>query len=372
MTMRDDADADADAETAELRSLQARAYGRDGGLTAAEVARLAELEDRRRGAAARVDESPVPPLAPAGPVVHTVDVSTPANQVNEQPAADGADPAASEAHDTGTDTTGRTRASGWLVRGAATLAILAVGIGIGWVLFGRGADSGLPLTAEQQDRRAELAAEGEYDPGSLRAVEDKDDLLVWLATEDQGEKLCVILDAQAESRSSCEPAERAREAGLSGDLTVIADGDDSRVWWVSVLFARDDTPAVLVNSSDGNWAELEFQTEEEQRIADEIVDLGYDAGSVSIVGYRGDDPLWTATNERDVCLIALVDGVEPATDCVAWDTFYNEGSLTIIVPELADRVLTGMNEITYRVTPEGSPYIEITDFPVEGLSDDAG
>src|SRR5690606_27946860 len=39
-------------ETAELKSLHARAYGRGGRLSAEELARLSELEEKRRGVAA--------------------------------------------------------------------------------------------------------------------------------------------------------------------------------------------------------------------------------------------------------------------------------------------------------------------------------
>src|SRR5690349_6429086 len=60
-----------DAETlAELRSLQERAYGRAGGLSEAEVARLAELEHSpvpERAATHRDIEPPTPPPSP--PVV---------------------------------------------------------------------------------------------------------------------------------------------------------------------------------------------------------------------------------------------------------------------------------------------------------------
>ncbi|MGM1017374.1 MAG: hypothetical protein ACQEW8_07550 [Actinomycetota bacterium] len=368
MTMRDDAD------SAELRSLQARAYSRDGGLTAAEAARLAELEDRRRQSTEHADAPSTTARTPSSAVVDRADVPAVSVASTHGPAM----PAANqEAEAPGAQSPVQGPGAGakdWLVRAAAAVVILALGVAVGWILFGLdGDDTALPLTAAQQERRDELAAEGDYDPGSLRAIDEEDEVLVWLATENEGERVCVILDpgadATAEANGTCDPIERAREVGISADLTIPLQGNNSRYWWVTVFFARDDAPAVLINSSVEETVTREDRTDAEQRMADEITALGHDADALEIVGYRNEDPLWVANDDDEICLIAVIDDQAPEVDCTTWDEWFDGDAVSILLVEYVDGEATSADEITYREKSSGTPSLEVSNVPHQGLDD---
>ncbi len=52
----------------------------------------------------------------------------------------------------------------------AVAALLVVGVGVGWLLFGRSAATPVALSAQQQEWQSALIAGGRYDPGSVRAL----------------------------------------------------------------------------------------------------------------------------------------------------------------------------------------------------------
>src|SRR5690606_33482944 len=99
----------------------------------------------------------------------------------------------------------------WLVTGAA--AILAIGVGIGWTLWGQTHDA-IALTDEQRGWQEELAAANEYDPGSFVALREEGGIVVWTATQREGERTCILMSNGTKSSFTCTSTENMRSEGI--------------------------------------------------------------------------------------------------------------------------------------------------------------
>ncbi|MCM3779626.1 hypothetical protein [Microbacterium hydrocarbonoxydans] len=319
-------------EIEELRALQARAYGRGGALTDAEARRLMELESSRSSAlddhvhgAGGLAPDAEPEVAPELPVVtesgargRTGDVSDfasdspPEHSVSPVPARSGLGAAVRD----------HTKAAV-----AASAALLLIGVGAGWALFGaEGVESA--LTAGQQERRLELQADGEYDDGSVRLVAEDDDAVVWYATRDGSEETCVILDVGEASQEQCGPTDGIEDTALSVSVSVpVDDPDDPAEAYgtsVSAVLARATTgePLAWVQRWEPQDSMLgQFDGPDRER-AEELVDQGY-LPSLSIVGYFHDQPVWVAEKPADgtqsggMLRCMIVDATDEAAACQA-------------------------------------------------------
>lgn len=306
-------------ERSELRALQRKAYGpTGGGLTPAEHRRLRELEDARRTPVGSdgppVGDSTTAASEPTEPMITRVPDAPPARQI----AAVSADA------DRASDAPEAPRAP--LRRGPSRLAVAAVGaavlvgigVGAGWALF---ADhSAEPaLTTAQEQRRAELAVDGSFDEGSLRPIARDDDALAWFATQESGDRVCLILDVGAASAQQCEKRDLESARGPWTSLLVQADDDDPGAGagaddTVSVnaimLFATDGEPTVAIERwSRGTAMVSQFPTGDRER-ASELLDQGFSAG-LSVVGSFRERPVWLG--------IRFGEGEEVAEHCLIVD-----------------------------------------------------
>lgn len=352
---------DAD-ESAELRALQAAAYGRDGELSPSDAARLRELESRRAApaaaapsvadAAGRVVESsgaagePYDPFAePDGPSAEGVGPA--AKGVG--PVAEGDGPAAEPVEASGTPVAASSRLARWrqsLLRpwpaAAASALVLAVGIGVGWLLFGFNF-SAYALAIAHSAQATELDASGDYDPGSVVALTEQHGAVLWSAQRDGGEQECLILTSQEQTASDCQPSELIDDMGaMYVSLQLPSSGE-----------SVDSLSATLIRSPDGElipivqmWSPEDYDwrsqyTADELEIIDLIEEEGFEGSALNLLGYDGDSPVWLSWEAVGLCVIAEADdGI--AHHC--GDSVYDDVVLSAVVDGVPTDYVVQQNE----------------------------
>ena len=381
-----------ESDAAELRALQARAYGRGGGLSDTDAARLAALESARvvrtAGDAGDADD-PVPlddaisavdptldgDAVPAAGDAIPDDAAIPYDDAIPDDAATPGDTATPAAPADTVPPAGSRRR--WTSLVAASAALLLVGLGVGWAVFAEKGD-GISLTAAQQERRAALQDDGGYDPGSLRAIGQDDDALVWLATKDDGELSCLTLDVAAESSTQCAPTEDLERGwGFGVSVVTPAGDDDEPAQQLSATAARATTGEFVAivqrwDTSGNDWMS-QFEGAERDR-AEQLADEGFDEYTYSIVGDFQEQPVWfgqrTTGAVTEDCLV--VDALD-ATQCVRAGESREAGIgvRTVTFDEGAGRTVT--SDVLLSFTRSGTPYLVVSDdAPASASGTDAG
>lgn len=335
-----------ETDAAELRALQRKAYGRDGALSDAEARRLRELErGRPRVSSAPSEDAPV-----EGELVDAVpfDFDSGRNRIpasvhrdaEERDAAprDSApedsvpqDSVPRESQPRDRRPPGSPSMSGlprrWWVPAAASALLLAIGVCAGWALSGQRPGT-VALTSDQQERRAELYQEGEYDQGSLRAVGQEEDALAWYATKDGGEQACLVIDIAQASSEACQDAADMKPFGLSASVMVPPNAGSDAESGVApgatvnayLMLSTSGEPMVSIQRWSPDLAMIsQFRGAERDR-ATELVGQGFDAGLL-IVGEFQSEPVWLGTRFSEggsfVEYCMIVDGVDGRTVCSA-------------------------------------------------------
>lgn len=206
-----------DADAAELAALRAKAYGPKGSLTDAEAERLRELQD-----AARPSEQMADP-APDTDEASEATGSSEQDEAIERPVSTGVVEAQSA----------RSRRRRLIPAAVAALAAV-VGIGIGWALATGASPSSIELTAQQQGWQDALAAAGEYDDGSLRAIavdtvaqiSGDASPVVWAATKGLGDEVCVIVGDADGDAATCASEYVVRRDSLAVSYPRSDEGSD--------------------------------------------------------------------------------------------------------------------------------------------------
>lgn len=331
-----------DAEEAkELRSLQARAYGRDAALTEAEAVRLRELEDRRLTQVA--DPTPT---AEGGPSAADPVEEMAAGARSDEPGdegvvgedrdrsglvdADAGEPAAASSF---RSLLSMMRAH-WRPVALAVVGVLVVGLGVGWLAFGRPDTASVALTAEQQEWQEDLVSSGDYDSGSVRALAVEEGAVVWTATKGGRERTCLILGTGDLIMPTCSLTERVSAEGIYGSITVRTEEDRQRQVNAQVLLTASGEAAVAVSSYDYDPTEtgMTYADENESQIAERLVREGFDAGSLWVVGYDDDVPVWSAV-QRDTqshCLIYDGSTDDAPLTCIDPETMQDQGASLVL------------------------------------------
>lgn len=336
---------DAD-EFEELRSLQARAYGRDGALTEEEAIRLRELEDRRIVAtaepAAQTDAEPdAAPLQPAitgfapgrgreagapGPARH--------DPAEDLPVPDPATVDADERPAVPTESLGSVLRAHWRPFAIAAAAALVIGLGVGWLAFGRPGVPPVELTATQQQWQSDLISSGVYDPGSIRALAVEEGAVIWSATRDERVRTCLILSTGSMTQPSCDRTERIADTGIYGTISVRGDDDTQRQVSVQMLLSASGEPAVAVSTYDYDptMSGVTYANEAETRTAERLVEDGFEANSLWVIGYDGDVPVWTAMEleSQNQCLIYDGSTAQAPTVCADPETLLEQASSLVL------------------------------------------
>lgn len=303
----------------ERRALQRKAFGPGGGLTAAEAARLRALDDARRPSAVPSATEPVvdpvPEAGPPGPSPFSE--LLPAAHGDRRPSGgdsplephSGSEEVATARTDRLDPPAGRPRSPGMLA--LAAVVVLLLGVGVGWLVFGRGSGAAVALSAEQQRWQSDLVTSGEYDPGSVRAIATEEEAVIWVATQNGGASICLVLGAGESTTPSCNQREAVQKEGLWGEVTTQRDDDSTRQVIAQLLLTPDGEPAVSVGASEfgsGEGGGLTYANEAETRTAGRLADAGFDPNSIWVAGYDRDVPIWSASEQDSGRQCLVYDG----------------------------------------------------------------
>jgi hypothetical protein len=295
-------------ERDELRALQARAYGRGGELSAPEADRLRELSRRQ---AEKAPVEPEPAVAPAPVLISGVPDALVGRSRADEPGSAASlsspdEPMAGAPAEVSARSLRAAIANHWRPALIAAVAALIVGLGAGWLLFGRSSAEAIELTPRQQQWQAALA-DGGYDPGSLRAIAEQDGVVLWYATKMAGEKTCLVIGDGQQVEVSCQGTEVVQVSGLSARL--VLGGDQETEISGQLLLSPGGQPAVMVSASviSGETSPV-YANEGEERFAEGLVDQGFNESTVFVVGYDGENAVWTGFHPENgtQCLIYSV------------------------------------------------------------------
>ncbi|WP_017203657.1 hypothetical protein [Microbacterium algeriense] len=354
----------------ELRSLQERAYGRDAGLTAAEAERLRELEERRFSRPPETTDAADATLrGPVGSERITAAETGEAGAGHAAPLAEEHADSRGQpiAPDPGLpDTASRSSARALLRRHWRPAALIAAasllaGVGIGWAASAVSAPAPVALTAEQQEWQNDLLASGDYDSGSVRAVAVEEGTVVWTATKDERSRTCLILSTGDVTQPSCDRTETVATTGIYGSITVDADDDRQRQVAVQMLLTAAGEPAVAVSAYDYETgiSGITYANDEEALIAERLVDDGFDANSLWVVGYDDDVPVWSGiqTETQNPCLIYGGSAPDDPVTCADPETMQEESSSLVL--NVVDAETGGVTHLEMR-SNRGPTYLVIT------------
>ena len=309
-----------DDDVEERRALQRKAYGQAGGLTDAEAARLRQLDDARRRPSpgptasdpvtAPAQETPPPDAPPSRESGSAAQGDDEPPVGGDAPAGPDEEPADVVAARTGVPALreGRRRSLGMLALGA--VVVLLLGVGVGWLAFGRSGGTAIALSAEQQGWQSDLVASGRFDPGSVRALATEDDAVIWVATQNGGASICLVLGAGESTTPSCNQREAVQEDGLWGEVTTPREDGYTRQVMAHLLLTPDGEPAVAVGVSEYGAGEggPTYANEAETRTAERLADDGFDPNSIWVAGYDRDVPIWTASEGETGRQCLIYDG----------------------------------------------------------------
>lgn len=340
-----------ESDAARRRELQRRAFAPGDPLTAAEQGELRDLDQRHRAASAPAQvpitgaAQGVPghaerdrPVGPEAPIVTRVpgsEATSPAteDQVSVEAAgasavAPGALAGASGASGA-SDVTGRTdtrarrpssRSRRRLISALALLAAVVVGAAGGLLLSMRMTEPAVVMTDEQQRQFTEIAASGDYDPGSVRFAGGKHGASVWSATREDGTRQCIVLRYGKEHSSACEqPSDEDGDQGVIGvSIDVQTDDGAATITGLLVTTVSGDSAAVVQRHERVEMSGWQGQyTDEELALIEALQDEGLEGSSLQIMGYDLDTPVWAAIRSSETCLAVVdPDAYEVSKNCV--------------------------------------------------------
>jgi hypothetical protein len=342
----------------ELRELQRKAYGREGGLTRNEAARLRELQ-RSVDDVSVVDE--VPTAAPDDGIIAALGFDAPATP-EPDPVVAGTEPA-DEPDASATRSSIRTAVRAhWLVGALAGAVLLALGLGIGWALFAPHS-RGIPLTAAEHERQRVLTENSDFDPGSLVGVGRDDDALAWYGTKNDGELACIVLDVGDLSEMQCQTPDALSPFGLNASVMLPPEAGSEESFDFAtvngtVMFSTQGEPVAIIQRWTSDDSMLGQFTGDERARAEELLDQGLLA-NLSIVGYFRDAPVWVAnrwTNEREPDTCIIVDGAEAEQQCLPMSEAIDDGVTVLVFDEGST---ASASAITVAYTSAQTPYLTI-------------
>lgn len=325
---------DAGAE-ARRRELQRRAFAPDGGLTDAEAAELRDLS-------ARVVAPPAPEPAPEPDRLH----EEPASRRSEvastfERAVDGAGSAA----DAEPLVEGSTRATsdpaprrpGIPILVLSALVAVLLGVGVGWLAFGRG-DGAHPMTDAQRKTLVALDAADEFDPGSVVLTGAKHGIEAWYATKTADDTECLVLIATAEAgdargaddktgvegrQTVCQKRDEPNTFGLQANLELTVDGERAMIWAVLLEDADGERVTIIqreVLADDGTYDWRGQYSGRDLEIAEFLDSSGYDGNALQLIGRDDSIPIWMTFNGSQFCMLVAEPTALRAEGCADFDS----------------------------------------------------
>jgi len=331
--------ADARSE-ARRRELQRRAFAPGGGLTDAEAAELRELS-------ARV-------VAPAPQTVPMAEESDSDAVVPDSERADtGSDQRPGPEHDP-VPPPGRSprempdrarRMPGIPILILSALVAVLLGVGVGWLAFGRG-DGTRPMTDAQRRTLVQLDASDEFDPGSVVLTGSKHGVEAWYATKTADDSECLVLvaahgadpavesddAADVEDRQTvCQKMSGADAYGLQANVELTIDGERSVIWAVLLEDIDGERVTIIqreVLTDDGTYDWREQYSGRELEIAEFLDRSGYDGNALQLIGWDDDTPIWMTFDGTQFCLLVAEPNALTAEGCAEFDSS-NGGRLEV-------------------------------------------
>jgi hypothetical protein len=341
----------------ELRALQRKAYGRTGDVTRDEADRLRELQQGRPGVSA---EPAATADAMAEPHADSVEVEpAEVSDASEEGPAEEREPVAIP----GVRAVLRRH---WRFIAVCSVLLLALGVGVGWVVFAPPSDA-IALTAEQQERRALLEVESDFDPGTLRAVGKDDDsgAIAWLGTKGEGDLTCAVIDVDEATQSQCQRTSDFEDFGINVSVMLAGEVVDDVTATFSTLNAyivraTDGRPIASMQQWDSSSSILAQFVGDERARAEDLVAQGFEM-NLAIVGSFQEKPVWMAnrygeTVEPETCLI--VDAGQSAPVCLP-STAAIEDGLSVFVSDDGSGSGPGA-ALTLAFTASQMPFLTIT------------
>jgi len=315
--------------------LRAKAYGPDGGLAHDELTRLRELEGwgDDSGVLREVVEAPA-----ADPIPEGVDpIPEPVDSIPEPVEGSHAAPVTR-------------RRRGAILTGAA-VTILAIGLGIGWGIWGWDRQSSA-LAAEHSDTQAELEAEHVYDAGTVTPLAEKHGVVVWRADRSEGEEVCVILTGAERPQHGCVTSAQLADSMWPNASATVPDGDKKagqQLMAGLILSTNGELmPYIQVwDQSQSGWESQYTESELTQLRAVEAA--GHIGSALSVLGYDGDSIIWSTTETGVLCAI-VPTGDDGFAEACAEDS---EESFDLVIP--GDGVST-----RYTITQPGRRMPQLT------------
>ncbi|WP_194420296.1 hypothetical protein [Microbacterium abyssi] len=319
----------AEDASSELRALRAKAYGRDGGLSAEELARLHELEGPGTADEPAEEERPRLPSV-AQPLSSAAAPQPPLNDPQEAgpaPSASTHDPTAELLSRVAPRAEGETKrveraervetASSpeqprrrWPVILGTAAALLAIGLGVGWGIWGWDSHQ-FALDAAHGEERAELEASGAYDPGTVVPIAEQHGVVVWRADRSEGEELCVIVTGAEHSQDGCIAYEQVEKSNWPNASATVPEGqEEAGHQLVAGLIPTPSGELVPFIQVWGGQEQFDWESqysESELAQAREIEAAGYLPESLSIIGYDGDTAIWSTWESGQFCVLAPAD-----------------------------------------------------------------
>ncbi|MFE6735689.1 hypothetical protein [Microbacterium sp. NPDC057650] len=200
-----------------------------------------------------------------------------------------------------------------LFTAAVAASALLIGLGAGWLLFGR--DSGPAMTAAQQKAWAEFEASGKYDQGSIRVVGERYGITAWYATKNDLHLECIMLTPLPDDVAGCAtpPDPKNEDQSFLGELSVNAPLDKPEGATVQAYLVRDtagEYVAIIDRWVDAaqDWTTM-FQGSELDIAKVIVKETGTDGNFLQIVGYDGDTPIWLSQGEKTCLYVADTEKV---------------------------------------------------------------
>ena len=337
-----------EAESSRRRELQRLAFAAGGGLDEAQLAELRELDAR----AAAQPVTPAPPAAEPESVVQPPPVVQPPSTVQPPPAVQplaaptltdsvtelesvASQPRDPEPADAGLDDpqapsgqTARRRLSVPVLVLSAIVAVL-LGVGIGWLGFGRAA-GGHAMTDAQRATLVQLDSSNEFDPGSIEFVGAKHGVEAWYATKDLDENECLVLvaddktEAAAEDRRvSCQKKEAPEAFGLQANLELLVDDERVMVWAVLLDDADGERVTVIQRellTDDGTYDWRAQYSGLELEIAEFLDASGHDGNALQLIGWDDKTPVWMTFDGSEVCMLVAEPTALIGEACAEFDS----------------------------------------------------
>ncbi|WP_341975671.1 hypothetical protein [Microbacterium sp. LWO13-1.2] len=377
-------------ELVELRALQARAYGREGGLSDADAERMRQLELQRmpassadqgvssRSARSTVGEATLMDRASSSVVERGAqrrdETPAPASTADQRVSTrfarsttgDGADGSTTEVAPEDSSSRGTLRRF-WRQLAAVAAALLLLGLAAGWAIFGQRPEV-IALTDDEVQRRVELYDKGNYDEGSVRAIARDEEALVWYASRNDGDFACIVLDVGELSGLDCRPVADVAAHGANVYLTLEESDPDPETGayestgvGATLLYSVDDEPMVAIQrwTNSGSWLD-QFDESRHPRV-EELIAQGYDVSMLNEAGSFEGRPVWLAHRAENDERCLIVDRESSSAEACLPSAQALEDGLSLTIADVdAARGISKSWTFDVLFTKWQTPYLTIT------------